>query len=54
MDKKRSRSWEKGRKMIMIKERTKKELELIGHMRETYDGVIWRLIQDYKKHNKDR
>lgn len=39
-------------KQVRLNEKTYDELTELGKKRETYDEIIWKLIQTYKKVNK--
>lgn len=39
-------------KQVRLNEKTYEQLTDLGKKRETYDEIIWKLIQCYKKVNK--
>lgn len=39
-------------KQVRLSDKTYDELTELGKKRETYDEIIWKLIQSYKKVNK--
>lgn len=48
------KEWGKNKTMINISKETKKRLDLIGHMNETSDSLINRLIDTFIELKKDR
>ena len=47
------RPWDRERTMISIKKTTKTEIEKIGHMKDTYDDVLLRLVKFWNEHHKN-
>jgi hypothetical protein len=43
---------ETGIHLIRVKTATRERLNTVGHMKETYDGVINRLIDEYEKNTR--
>ena len=48
-----TKPWIADRTMISIKRSTKEKLEKIGHMKDTYDDVLLRLIDFWNEHHKN-